>query len=82
MVIVFDISNVDSLKSCSKWSSTVRSSLPNTSSQGVDIISSIVANKIDFRDGSEDSRCAVVKEDAIKFATDLGAQYFETSAVS
>lgn len=45
------------------------------------LLTVLVGNKADYRDGSADSRAEVVKEDAQRCAKELNAKYFEVSAV-
>jgi hypothetical protein len=46
------------------------------------MIGCLVGNKVDYRDGTPDSRAEVVFDDANQMASELGLTYFETSAVS
>lgn len=79
VIVMYDVSNVESLHSCTKWYSQVQSASNKNSDKS--IIGCLVGNKCDFReyiDGT--SRTQVVKEDAIRLSKDLGLKYFETSA--
>lgn len=49
---------------------------------GPGITAVLVGNKCEFRDGSEESRAEVSKQEAQQLANQLGMQYFEASAVS
>lgn len=75
---VFSVASKESLHSCSKWVSGVKS-MQNT---GVSLITALVANKCEFRDGSIDSRAEVAQREGKEYADSLGMAYFETSAVS
>lgn len=77
VMVVYDVSNMESLQSCSRWLSSVRDRPSNQR-----MIGALVGNKCDFREGGIDSRADVVKEDAHRLAADLGVAYFETSAAS
>ncbi len=48
---------------------------------GPKLISCLVGNKSELRDGTIDSRAEVSIDDATNFAAELGLTYFETSAV-
>jgi hypothetical protein len=45
------------------------------------LVTALVGNKADYRDGSADSRAEVVKEDGQRCAKELNTKYFEVSAV-
>jgi len=78
IMAVFDISKKESLQSCVKWASSVRSARQG----GSPILGVLVGNKCEFRDGSIDTRAEVTKDDAQRLASELGMQYFECSAAS
>lgn len=78
IMAVFDISKKDSLQSCVKWVSSVRSARQG----GSPILGALVGNKCEFRDGAVDTRAEVTKEEAQRLANELGMQYFECSAAS
>ena len=70
VLMVFDVTNRQSFENLHSWMEEVRSS---TSSSA---ILTLVANKVDLP-----SRRCVSKEEAETFASNIGALYFETSAL-
>mmetsp|Transcript_8680 Transcript_8680/g.12957 ORF Transcript_8680/g.12957 Transcript_8680/m.12957 type:complete len:125 (-) Transcript_8680:117-491(-) len=77
-MVVYDVSNPESLQSCVKWLGGVRAMRPT----GQRMLGVLVGNKADFReDGGLDSRAEVSKEEGQGAAREMGLQYFETSAV-
>eukprot|EP01041_Mallomonas_annulata_P008888 gene8888-18401_t len=78
VLVVYDVSNLESLQSCAKWASAVREQRPS----GPRLGGVLVGNKADYRDGTSDSRAEVVREDAQRLASELGLSYFETSAAN
>jgi Ras family len=97
VMVVYDVSNHDSLKSCGKWLEGVKAARKGAQGQSLSqpvqtpIIGAMVGNKRDYRfegtdsEGSSvmqgDSRAEVTKEDAQRMSKDLGLAFFETSAV-
>lgn len=73
-MVVYDVSNRESFKSCAKWLKGVRETRPGRVIPGV-----LVANKSDLR---ESGRAVVEPEEGKAFAKEMGLQYFETSAAS
>lgn len=98
VMVVYDVSNHDALKSCGKWLEGVKAARKGAQGQSLSqpvqtpIIGAMVGNKRDYRfEGTVsevssamhgDSRAEVSKEDAQRMSTDLGLAFFETSAVS
>lgn len=79
VVVVYDISNPETLQACNKWLGGVRAMRPT----GQRMLGVLVGNKADFRaDSSMDSRAEVSLEEGKGAAKELGLRYFETSAVS
>ena len=78
VMVVYDISKPDTLKSCAKWISGVRGTRPS----GPQILGLMVGNKCEFREDITDSRAEVNKDDAKKLATELGVLYYEVSAAN
>eukprot|EP00597_Dinobryon_sp_UTEXLB2267_P011177 CAMPEP_0170129410 /NCGR_PEP_ID=MMETSP0020_2-20130122/21831_1 /TAXON_ID=98059 /ORGANISM="Dinobryon sp., Strain UTEXLB2267" /LENGTH=112 /DNA_ID=CAMNT_0010363679 /DNA_START=309 /DNA_END=647 /DNA_ORIENTATION=+ len=78
-MLVYSISNRESLQSCTKWFNAAKANRPN-------IIGVLVGNKSEFRSsipGSfEASRAEVVEEDAQGMAATLEMKHFETSAAN
>lgn len=97
VMVVYDVSNHDSLKSCGKWLEGVKAARKGAQGQSLSqpvqtpIIGAMVGNKRDYRfQGADseiaaamhgDSRAEVSREDAQRMSTDLGLAFFETSAV-
>jgi transport family protein 27 len=79
VLVVYDVTNRDTIKSCIKWVEDVRTRRGGAMAP---IIGAVVGNKCEFRDGTIESRADVIKEDANRLAADLGCAYFECSAVS
>mmetsp|Transcript_8679 Transcript_8679/g.12954 ORF Transcript_8679/g.12954 Transcript_8679/m.12954 type:complete len:113 (-) Transcript_8679:109-447(-) len=78
-MVVYDVSNPESLQSCVKWLGGVRAMRPT----GQRMLGVLVGNKADFReDGGLDSRAEVSKEEGQGAAREMGLQYFETSAAT
>mmetsp|Transcript_24046 Transcript_24046/g.44645 ORF Transcript_24046/g.44645 Transcript_24046/m.44645 type:complete len:222 (-) Transcript_24046:429-1094(-) len=78
VVVVYDISNPETLQSCSKWLGGVRAMRPT----GQRMLGVLVGNKADFRDdNSMDSRAEITRDEGHGAAKELGLRYFETSAV-
>ena len=78
VMVVFDIGSRESFQACGKWLNSVKAS---RSGNGSKMIGVMVGNKKDFRsDEDEDSRVEVDFALATRQATDMGLQYFETSA--
>lgn len=71
-MLVFDLTDVESLRSVAKWHRRLADSRPG---QRLPVV--LVGNKSDL---TEDGRRSVSKEDAVGLAKQLGAEYFETSA--
>lgn len=78
VMIVYDVTNQESLQSASKWLQQIQAAR----SGGPKLIAVLVGNKSDHRDGAIDSRAEVITEDAVSFAKQLDMLYFETSAAS
>lgn len=83
VMVVYDVSSNDSLKSSPKWLEAVRNAQRSSSQRSP--IGVLVGNKKDFRIGAgaagSDSRAEVVREDAQRTAAAMGLQLFEASAV-
>ncbi len=83
VMVVYDVSSNDSLKSSPKWLEAVRNAQRSSSQRSP--IGVLVGNKKDFRMGAggpgSDSRAEVVREDAQRTAAAMGLQIFEASAV-
>ena len=85
VMVVYDVSSNDSLKSSPKWLEAVRNAQKSSAQRSP--ISVLVGNKKDFRmgsggpAGSGDSRAEVAREDAQRTAAAMGLQLFEASAV-
>jgi transport family protein 27 len=78
VVVMYDISNPETLQSCNKWLGGVRAMRPT----GQRMLGVLVGNKADFReDTSMDSRAEITRDEGLGAAKELGLQYFETSAV-
>ncbi|POM77749.1 Ras-like protein Rab-11A [Phytophthora palmivora] len=73
-LVVFDVNNKESFKSCSKWYQDVRDASPNHNIPGV-----LLANKTDLRYNNRD---AISTKEAEEFAERNDLKYFECSAVS
>lgn len=71
-MVVYDVSNRESLKSCAKWLKGVRDCRPGRVLPGV-----LVANKVDLVDAG---RRQVDEEEGRAVAHTMGLAYFETSA--
>ncbi|TYZ69388.1 hypothetical protein PybrP1_004737 [[Pythium] brassicae (nom. inval.)] len=71
-VVVFDVNNKESFKSCSKWYQDVKDASPTHNIPGV-----LIANKTDLR---ENNRDAISAKDAEDFCERNDFKYFETSA--
>lgn len=78
VMCMYSISNRETLQSCAKWISGVKS----MQNSGAAIIGAFVGNKSEFRDGSIDSRAEVSEAEAKVLADSLGMAYFETSAAN
>lgn len=76
VMVVYDISSLESLQTCGKWLMSVRQG----QSTGPRMLGCLVGNKCEFRDGSVDSRADVGKEEAESIAKEVKLAYFETSA--
>lgn len=72
MMVVYDVSNRESFKSCAKWLKNVRDTRPGRVIPGC-----LVANKVDLRDTG---RGVVDEAEGRAFAREMGLSYFETSA--
>ena len=94
VMVVFDVSNHDSLKSCGKWLEGVKAARKGSQGQTTSqtpIIGAMVGNKKDYRSDAQpfennnqslgDSRAEVLQDDAQRMATELGLSFFEASAV-
>mmetsp|Transcript_40150 Transcript_40150/g.71465 ORF Transcript_40150/g.71465 Transcript_40150/m.71465 type:complete len:225 (-) Transcript_40150:189-863(-) len=75
VVVMYDVSNRESFRSCAKWLQGVRGARASTPIPGV-----LIANKADLREGGINSRADVTREEGEQFARDAGLAYFETSA--
>lgn len=98
VMVVYDVSNHDSLKSCGKWLEGVKAARKGAQGQTLSqpvqtpIIGAMVGNKKDYRNNgmeqdnsssaTSDCRAEVQREDASRLGMDLGLAFFETSAVS
>ena len=97
VMVVYDVSNHDSLKSCGKWLEGVKAARKGSQGQSMSqptqtpIIGAMVGNKMDYRtDGVTsgnssslgDSRAEVLLDDAQRMASDLALCFFEASAVN
>ncbi|KAF4321575.1 hypothetical protein BBO99_00004616 [Phytophthora kernoviae] len=71
-LVVFDVNNKESFKSCNKWYQDVRDASPNHNIPGV-----LLANKTDLRDNNRD---AISTKEAEGFAKRNDLKYFECSA--
>ena len=78
VMVVYDVTSLESTQSCTKWLSGVRAMRP----VGPPLPGVLVGNKSEYRDGSVDSRCEVPKDDAQKMANELGLGYYEASAAT
>lgn len=78
VLVVYDISNPETLQSCSKWLAGVRAVRPT----GQRMLGALVGNKSDFREDKIDSRAEISEEEGARAAQDLGLPYFETSAAT
>ena len=79
VVVMYDISNPETLQSCNKWLGGVRAMRPT----GQRMLGVLVGNKADFReDTTMDSRAEITRDEGLGAAKELGLEYFETSAVS
>jgi transport family protein 27 len=78
VMVVYDVTSNESLQSCNRWITNVRSMRP----VGPPLPGVMVGNKCEFRDGAVDARSEVSKADAQRLAHDLGLGYFETSAAN
>ena len=97
VMVVYDVSNHDSLKSCGKWLEGVKAARKGSQGQSMSqpvqtpIIGALVGNKKDYRierlenDRStspiKDSRAEVLQDEAQRISADLGLAFFEASAV-
>ena len=97
VMVIYDVSNHDSLKSCGKWLEGVKAARKGSQGQSMSqpvqtpIIGALVGNKKDYRlDRMEndlstspirDSRAEVLKDEAQRIGADLGLAFFEASAV-
>ena len=97
VMVVYDVSNHDSLKSCGKWLEGVKAARKGSQGQSMSqpvqtpIIGALVGNKKDYRierlenDRStspiRDSRAEVLQDEAQRISADLGLAFFEASAV-
>ena len=79
VAIVFDIGNRESLLSCRKWFTAIKTGA-GTSTK---IFGVLIGNKSDFRinDGSDDMRAEIQYEDGVRMAEELGLKYYEVSSV-
>jgi len=75
VMVVYDVTSSESLRSTTKWIMNVRSTRPT----GPPIIGCLVGNKADLRDGTL-SRAEVSHDEASRLASDLGLNSFEVSA--
>ena len=98
VMVVYDVSNHDSLKSCGKWLEGVKAARKGSQGQSMSqpvqtpIIGALVGNKKDYRidriesDRStspmRDSRVEVLRDEAQRISADLGLAFFEASAVN
>lgn len=79
VVVVYDISNPETLQSCNKWLGGVRAMRPT----GQRMLGVLVGNKADFReDTTMDSRAEITRDEGMGAAKELGLKYFETSAAT
>jgi transport family protein 27 len=78
VMVVYDVTSNESLQSCNKWITNVRSMRP----MGPPLPGVMVGNKCEFRDGSIDNRSEVNKQDAQRFANEMGLGYYEASAAN
>jgi transport family protein 27 len=78
VMVVYDVTSSESTQSCAKWLSGVRAMRP----VGPPLPGVLVGNKCEYRDGTIDSRCEVMKDDAQKMANELGLGYYEASAAT
>eukprot|EP00331_Platyophrya_macrostoma_P028589 CAMPEP_0176447920 /NCGR_PEP_ID=MMETSP0127-20121128/25395_1 /TAXON_ID=938130 /ORGANISM="Platyophrya macrostoma, Strain WH" /LENGTH=173 /DNA_ID=CAMNT_0017834611 /DNA_START=53 /DNA_END=574 /DNA_ORIENTATION=+ len=69
IILVFDLTDADSFKDLAGWHKQVQ----DNTTEGVKLL--LVGNKLDL-----ESKRAVTKEEAIKFAEEIGAGYLEVSA--
>ena len=77
VMVVYDISSAETLRSTHKWLQNVRS----TRSLGPKMVGCLVGNKTDYRaDASDDSRDEVSTQNGEQTAAEMGLPYFETSA--
>jgi GTPase SAR1 family protein len=97
VMVIYDVSNHDSLKSCGKWLEGVKAARKGSQGQSMSqpvqtpIIGALVGNKKDYRPEGmgpdraafpmRDSRAEVSREEAQRIGADLGLAFFETSAV-
>ena len=78
VMVVYDVTSNESLQSCNKWVTNVRSMRP----VGPPLPGVMVGNKCEYRDGSVDTRSEVNKTDAQRLANDMGLGYYESSAAT
>lgn len=69
-MVVYDVCNRETFKSCAKWLKGVRDMRPGRVIPGV-----LVANKVDLEE-----RRVIDSEEGQSFAKEMGLAYFETSA--
>jgi intraflagellar transport protein 27 len=97
VMVIYDVSNHDSLKSCGKWLEGVKAARKGSQGQSMSqpvqtpIIGALVGNKKDYRPEGmgpdsaafpmRDSRAEVSREEAQRIGADLGLAFFETSAL-
>ncbi|OQS06746.1 sporangia induced hypothetical protein [Thraustotheca clavata] len=72
IILVFDVNNKESFKSCTKWYQVVANPAPNHQVSGV-----LIGNKCDEKEGNRD---AILTKDAEDFADQNNLKYFECSA--
>mmetsp|Transcript_30608 Transcript_30608/g.39252 ORF Transcript_30608/g.39252 Transcript_30608/m.39252 type:complete len:217 (+) Transcript_30608:140-790(+) len=75
VVVVYDVSNRESFRSCAKWLQGVRATRQSTQIPGV-----LIANKADLREGGINARADVSREEGEQWAKDANLEYFEVSA--
>lgn len=75
VIVVYDVTNTESLQSSNKWLTGVRAQRPS----GPPLIGCMVGNKSDLR-GDTLGRSEVPRDEASRVAADLGLAYFESSA--
>lgn len=76
VMVVYDISSLESLQTCGKWLMNVRQG----QSTGPRMLGCLIGNKCEFRDGNIDTRADVRKDEAEAIAKEVKLAYFETSA--